>query len=149
MLSKNKIIRALLLAVTLAGWGLLGFKLLIAGGIVPGTIQSTWNDLARRHAWAHWVAANGSLTVRDGNALIAAGNAFEFAVQPITVCKYLLLTTEPSQQFTFSSKDRPEALATVKGFDTQQLLRAPDGYHFLIRAESSHVLSSLTFTCRP
>ena len=149
MLSKNNIIRKLLLVVTLAGWGLFGFKLLIAGGIVPGTIQTTWSGLARRHAWAHWVSTNGSPTVRNGKAQFAAGDKFELAVQPISVCANLALTANPENHFTFTSKDRPNVLATEKGFTTKQLLRASDGYHFLIATATPQILTSLTFTCRP
>jgi hypothetical protein len=149
MLYTTKRLHIALLVVTIAGWAIFGSKLLIAAGIAPGTITSTWTGLARRHAWAHWVSTNGTPPIRDGEAKMLPGEQFEFAVQPIATCTYLRILTRPAGRFTILSKERPEAMATDLRFTTQQLVRAADGYHFFIAVDREQSLHSLIFTCRP
>ena len=133
--------------VTVGVWGLLGWRLLLAGGVVQGSLSSSWHGLARRSAWAHWV--NGSPMIRDGVVYLQPGQQFEIAVQPISVCPFLRIQTDPAGQVTVLSKDRPESMNTDLGFTTKDLPRTFDGYHFLIAADRAVDLESFQFTCRP
>jgi len=136
-----------MLVVTVGVWGLLGWRLLLAGGVVQGSLSSSWHGLARRSAWAHWV--NGSPEIRDGTAYLQPGQQFEIAVQPIAVCRYLRIQTNPAGQATILSKDRPESMSTDLGFTTKDLPRTFDGYHFLIATETAVDLKTFQFICRP
>lgn len=147
MLRTKSFIRVGLLAATVGVWGLLGWRLLLAGGVIPGTLSSSWRDLARRSAWAHWV--NGSPTIQDGKAYLKPGEQYEIAVQPFAVCAKLRIATDQPGRVRVVSKDRPETLSTDVGFSTQYLPRTFDGYHFLLTADTEVVLTSFTFTCHP
>lgn len=147
MLRTKSLISIGLLALTVGVWGLLGWRLLLAGGVVQGSLSSSWHGLARRSAWAHWV--NGSPMIRDGVAYLQPGQQFEIAVQPISVCPYLKIQTDPMGRVTILSKDRLNAVATDRGFTTNNLPRTFDGYHFLIATETAVDLKTFQFTCRP
>lgn len=147
MLRTKSIISIGVLVVTVGVWGLLGWRLLLAGGVVQGTLSSSWHGLARRSAWAHWV--NGMPTVERGKATLKAGEQFEIAVQPISVCPYLKIQTDPVGGVMIRSKDRPNAVETDRGFATNNLPRTFDGYHFLMATDTAVDLESFQFTCRP
>lgn len=147
MLRTKSFITIGVLLVTVGVWGLLGWRLLLAGGIVHGSLSSSWHGLAKRSAWAHWV--NGTPTIRDGVAYLQPGQQFEIAVQPIAVCSKLHFSIHSTGAVELTSRETGEHQNPEFGFRTKPLPRTFDGYHFLLLAKEAQTLSSFTFTCRP